>query len=494
MMKEKYMRHKKIYKALAVCLTAAMLTQTVTVAGAQQTTQGSLGSVTEESQILPIPDGSGKYILKSSGFYCLNEDGTNESTPAVHYFNHLVIDGTVFDGYYYHDENGRFAAGNSYMVQLKNLTAVSDDGNGGEISFDGLYMVNNLGKLSAAPQVRYMDDLVVDKTTYNGFYYFNKYGKMVTDKGIHDLQMSSAGQMFDGYYYFGGENGALVQEAGETPEGFPVDENGKVETRNLGIKGLKTRITELLDSYEGTWSVYVKDLTADKKLELNSQLLYSASLIKVFVMAQTYANMDAVLQNEAAKLKKDVSDPAVSAKVNDLLWNMITVSDNESFNELVRLQTATGVFKDGAEAVNAFLAENKYADTSVQHISEPVSFERCRAWRKKHHFCKRLCAASGRDIQWRMCIKRSIRGDDDLLMNQQVTTKIPSGISASVEIANKTGETDTDQHDIAIVYGEKTTYILCVMSENCQAGDAVSHIQDISGIVYNYLNMQLDQK
>lgn len=38
MMKEKYMRHKKIYKALAICLTASMLTQTVTVAGAQQTT------------------------------------------------------------------------------------------------------------------------------------------------------------------------------------------------------------------------------------------------------------------------------------------------------------------------------------------------------------------------------------------------------------------------------------------------------------------------
>ena len=125
------MRHKKIYKALAVCLTAAMLTQTVIVAGAQQTTQGSLDSVTEESQILPIPDGSGKYILKSSGFYCLNEDGTRDSTPAVHYFDHFVINGTVFDGYYYHDESGKFAAGNSHMLQLKDLTAVSDDGNGG---------------------------------------------------------------------------------------------------------------------------------------------------------------------------------------------------------------------------------------------------------------------------------------------------------------------------------------------------------------------------
>ena len=81
----------------------------------------------------------------------------------------------------------------------------------------------------------------------------------------------------------------------------------------------------------------------------------------------------------------------------------------------------------------------------------------------------------------------------NLLLNQQVTTKIPSVISVSVEIANKTGETDTDQHDIAIIYGEKTTYILCVMSEDSNPGDAVSHIRDISGIVYNYLNMDLDQ-
>lgn len=107
---------------------------------------------------------------------------------------------------------------------------------------------------------------------------------MVTDEGIHDLEMSLAGQMFDGYYYFGGENGALFQENGETPEGFPVDESGKVETKNLGMKGLETRLTELLSSYEGLWSVYVKDLTEDKKFEINSQSLYSASLIKVFVI------------------------------------------------------------------------------------------------------------------------------------------------------------------------------------------------------------------
>ena len=449
------MRRKKIYKALAFCLSTVMLAQPVFATTVQQTAQGSLGSVTEESQILPIPGESGKYILKSNGFYCLNEDGTKENTPAVYYFDHFEIDGTVFDGYYYHDESGKFTAGNSHMVQITDLKAPAKDGSGEEVSFDGCYMVNNLGKLSASPQVRYMDELVVDKTTYNGLYYFDEYGKMVTDPGIHYLEMNAAGQMFDGYYYFGGENGVLLQEEGETPEGFSVDKSGKVETKDLGMDGLEKRLADLLGTYEGTWSVYVKDLTSDQEFEQNSQSLYSASLIKVFVMAQTYANMDAVLQNEAAKMKKDVTDPSVSTKVNDLLWNMITVSDNESFNELVRLQTASG-------------GRNT---TSVKDCTELLS-----------RIYKGECVS-----------KEASEAMLNLLLNQQVTTKIPSGISVSVEIANKTGETDTDQHDIAIIYGEKITYILCVMSEDCKPGDAVSHIRDISGIVYNYLNMDLDQ-
>ena len=35
-------------------------------------------------------------------------------------------------------------------------------------------MVNNLGKLSAAPQVRYIDGLTMDGTTFDGYYYFDE--------------------------------------------------------------------------------------------------------------------------------------------------------------------------------------------------------------------------------------------------------------------------------------------------------------------------------
>ena len=53
-------------------------------------------------------------------------------------------------------------------------------------------------------------------------------------------------------------------------------------------------------------------------------------------------------------------------KVDDLLWNMITVSDNESCNELGRLQSEKHDFLDGAEKVNEYLKKEGYEkDTSI---------------------------------------------------------------------------------------------------------------------------------
>lgn len=78
----------------------------------------------------------------------------------------------------------------------------------------------------------------------------------------------------------------------------------------------------------------------------------------------------------------------------------------------------------------------------------------------------------------------------DLLKKQEVIWKIPEGLPEGIRSANKTGETDDQQHDIAIVYGEQTDYIICIMSEKISSEDtAVQNIRDISRIVYQYLNL-----
>ena len=446
--------------------------------------QEQMLSATEEAQIRPIGDGTDRYLLKSEGFFCLNGDATRCDTAEVHYFDHMEIDGTVLNGFYYHDDSGRFRAESPHVVQIKGAVCKDQD-------FDGLYMVNSLGKLTAAPQVRYIDSLTVDKTVYDGYYFFDENGRMTTEPGLHELEMTSNGRHFSGTYYFGGENGVLVQEAGVTEEGFPVDETGKVsDLENLGMDTLEPQLESMLSSYDGEWSVYVKNLDTDEVISINNKPMYSASLIKAFVMAKTYADMELVLENQAEKMKAEPDSPAVQEKVYDLLWNMITVSDNESCNELGRLQDEKSDFLKGAESVNEYLEKEGYDDTSYQSTLHP-SRSPVLSLGEHNTTTAEDCGLLLERIYKGECVSAAASEDMlELLLNQKNTTKIPSGIAADVTVANKTGETDTDQHDMAIVYGPKTTYILCVMSEGFKNADqAVENIRKISGVVYNYLNL-----
>ena len=458
--------------------------------------QQSLASVTGQAQIQPMGDGSGKYMMKSDGFYCLDVNGAGSTQAEIHYFQDYEIDGTVFDGYYYHDTDGKFKACSPHMEHLKGVAVFgdktdeeADTQNAQEAEkFDGYYFVNNLGRLSAAPQVRYIDNLVIDGITLNGYYYFDENGKMVTETGTHELEMASNGQIFSGTYYFGGPNGALLQEAGVTEDGFPVDATGKVTALDdLGMDTLEPQLTSMLSGYDGTWSVYVKDLDTDEEIILNDTQIYSASLIKAFVMAKTYEDMDTVLEHEAALMKTDKDSAKVKDKVDTLLWNMITVSDNESCNELGRLQSEKHDFLDGAELVNKYLEKEGYTETTYQNTLHPSSSQKLSLGGHNMTTVKD-CGKLLERIYKGECVSREASEEMlNLLSNQENTTKIPEGVPADVKTANKTGETDEDQHDIAIVYGPKTTYILCVMSED--SANAIANIRSISKVVYNYLNL-----
>lgn len=460
---------------------------------AQAAAQDSLLSVTEEAQIQRIPDGSGRYLLKSDGFYCLNVNGTRENTAAVHYFDHYKIDGTVFDGYYYHDAEGRFKAGNPYLVYLKDVPGARKQENGElaeAVRFDGFYMVNNLGKLSAAEQVRYLDAQVVDGVTFDGYYYFNDEGRLVTEPGIHHVNMRCNGRVFDGSYYFGGVNGALTQESTVTSDGFVVDETGKISNLDqLGMENLKPQLENILSGYDGNWSVYVKDLNTNEEIVINDRQYYSASLIKAFVMEKTYSDLDKVREHEAARLNTTDSETA-RVKLEDLLWNMITVSDNESSNELIRLQAENHDFLEGARAINEYLAEAGYSATTVQHTLHPSASDSV-GLGGRNMTSVRDCGLLLERIYKGECVnEEASKAMLNLLLNQEVTWKIPNGLPEGIVSGNKTGETDEDQHDIAIVYGKKTTYIICVMSEKFTNEDtAIKNIRSISRVVYNYLNL-----
>lgn len=471
------------------------------------TQAGSMSTVSGTAQIQPMEDGSGKYMLKSEGFYCLDGNGAISNKEEIHYFDHYEIDGTIWNGYYYHEKDGLFLAGNPRFVQIKNLsvkkTEISVSEETGEsleivedVVFNGLFRVGNLGKMSGAPTVCYLENLQMAGTTYNGYYYLNENGRLIRDAGIYALKMSCNGRMFDGHYYFGGAGGALVTESCYTPEGYLVDENGRIEEpEEPGISALSERLETMMADYKGQWSVYVKDLGTGEELLTSDISMGSASVIKLFVMAATYKNMKQVLETEGTLMKLPADDPKVLEKVNKLLWNMITVSDNESYNELVRLQTSKHDFKHGARYINVFLEQEGYEVTRVRHTLQP-SASKSEGIGEFNITSAKECGQMLEKIYRKECVSEEASEKMlELLLNQTVNWKIRSGLPAGVRCANKSGENSSNQHDVSIIFGENTDYILCIMSEDYgDENQTFRQMGAISRMAYTYLNMWADDE
>lgn len=253
----------------------------------------------------------------------------------------------------------------------------------------------------------------------------------------------------------------------------------KTQRKSLGR--LKEMLEGSVHGYAGNWEIYVKDLKSGKSFSLSNESAASASLIKTFVMAGVYDQIEKGILQEDDQL-------------NALLEAMITVSDNDAYNDLVTM-LGGGDFLTGCQVMNQYLQEEGYSDTGVHHTLSPsasapmgdgqsnvTSVEDCGKLLERIYRGKCVSEEASEKMQ-------------TLLFGQQTDWKIPAGIPEEIQVANKTGETDTCQHDIAIVYAPQTTYILCIMSYNLPDEDTgIQGIQELSSIVYEFFLESEDSK
>lgn len=166
---------------------------------------------------------------------------------------------------------------------------------------------------------------------------------------------------------------------------------------------------------------------------------------------------------------------------------MITVSDNECYNELVRRQGG-GSFVGGTAVVNQYLRKNGYKNTGCHSSLHPSSS----AWSSdgwRNTASAKDCGMLLEKIYRGRCVSQQYSREMlNLLLHQTKRYKIPSGLPAGVVCANKTGETSSVQHDMAIIYGKKTNYVLCIFSEGASEDHLLHGIRSISSRVYQYLN------
>ena len=347
-----------------------------------------------------------------------------------------------------------------------------------------------------------------------GYYVFDSKGYLDTRKRFHILDTEIGTERFKGKYYFGENNGGLwVNKSGWNTiggnkyylsktgkvytnrwvKGYYVLENGKIATNmqtpdgtyvdcdghkctkeEMALSGLKKELNSMVSKYRGQWSVYVNDLKTGDFISSNDKAMKPASVIKLFAMAATYDSI------KNGKLKK-------TSTVNTLLKNMITVSDNESFNALVRKNSSRGIFTDGCKTINKYLAKVGCTKTGCHSSLHPSSSSF--TWDGQSNM------ASAKDAG--LILEKIYNGECvsakyskemlNLLLHQTRRWKIPAGLPSGIKCANKTGENDSCQNDVAIVYGKKTTYVVCIFSQTYES-NGVSGIRALSSKIYKALN------
>lgn len=246
------------------------------------------------------------------------------------------------------------------------------------------------------------------------------------------------------------------------------------------LSELKNKLESEISSYDGEWSVFVENLSSGDYIEINNKKMVSASLIKLFIMAELYNEVN----------DGNIGEEEISSDVRQ----MITISDNEASNRLVAkigggkyLDMTSPSFIAGMQKVNNFAEKLGCPDTQQQR---DMKDSRDKPIPEQNYTSVRDCGTLLRKIYQNSLINEEYSDKMlDLLKKQTRRAKIPAALPDNIICANKTGELSDVENDAAIVFSPAADYILCVMSNSLSdTATARKNIIYISDCTYRFFN------
>jgi beta-lactamase class A len=254
---------------------------------------------------------------------------------------------------------------------------------------------------------------------------------------------------------------------------------------------LEQAVQNALIGTQGSYGIVVTNLKNQDYYFLNEHLsYYSASLYKLWIMAETYRQIkDGIIkENEIlnsnyktlnaqfniAPESEKFKEGKIALSVKDALYKMITISDNYAAFLLNLKVKSTNV--------KSFLTTNGFNESTIEKDGNPKTTAYDTAL-----FFKKLY--DGGLINEEYSNKML-----ELLRAQRLNDKIPKYLPDNITVAHKTGELDEYTHDAGIVYLENNEYIIVVLSKSDNPSLAKERISNISKSVYDYFaNMQSPQ-
>lgn len=228
---------------------------------------------------------------------------------------------------------------------------------------------------------------------------------------------------------------------------------------------LKAMLEEMMSKYDGDWSLYFSDYETKNSFSINNHQVYSASLVKLFVIQAVYEMI-------SSGQMKD------SNEIEELLRRMITYSDNDAWMSITR--RIGGTHMNGMKKVTDIAGKAGFTSSGQFIQGDKVNYnftsvEDCGKYLER--------VLDGELVSPEYSSKIL-----ELLKRQQVRHKIPAGVPEGVEVANKTGELEYVEGDAAIVFAPFGTYILVIIGDDLEnSGQAQINIRNMSRAVYDFL-------
>lgn len=296
-----------------------------------------------------------------------------------------------------------------------------------------------------------------------------KPGDIINNYGIHVMIYAGNGSLYDEDCAQGMKTTSPRSDTWPYYESSPLTQIWRApavvnKTTSDKLQGvIDNDAKSASSSAGGNWSIYATSIKTGEQAVYNNAKMQSASLIKLYIMGTVYDDYDN-LKSKYSSLDND-------------LYNMITISDNNASNRLINL-LGNNNSAYGRDKINAFCQSHGYSQTSIgRNLLESNAYG-------DNYTSVSDCGKFLEEVY-----NKKLKHSDqmlNLLKQQKVTTKIPAGLPGGVQFASKTGELSDVENDAAIILTD-SPYILVVMSENLSnTSSARSQIQAISRDMYNY--------
>jgi beta-lactamase class A len=236
------------------------------------------------------------------------------------------------------------------------------------------------------------------------------------------------------------------------------------DPRMVNEKLLREAVFAPFREVRGRYGIFVKDLATGQTVALNEHYPFqSASLYKLPVMYDVFKSRDLDIFALDEEMTIGADDAAMD--LGSLPWPIGTrITIGTALERMVTLSDNSGAYmlakKVGSSKINDDMLSLGLSHTHIRGDDLQTSAYDMARLLELIARGEALSAETSAEMV-------------HLMARQQVRNRIPVLIPSEATVANKTGNWDAAAHDVAIVYGPRSTFVIALLSDGITDFDAL---------------------